>query len=182
MKTKKPLASICYDEDILKDRLGYLIEKGLIGFWCYIKHYGEQTSGDSERKDHFHVYIEPNDGLDPVEIKEFFKSNDGLPTSLNWRNSKFVDWYYYSIHDVDYLESKGLKKEFVYERKNMVTSDTFELDRLITENDVPVPTKVRNAILSGMSLRDMYLRGLVTPQNANGLRIIHKAMNQESED
>lgn len=179
MKTKKPLSTIAYDEEVLKDRLAYLLGHGLIGFWSYIRHNGESTSGESERKDHFHVRIEPNDALDPVELKTLFNASDGSPTCLNWRPSVFSDWYYYVLHDPDYLEAKGLSRMFVYDPEDMQTSDSLELDRLVSENPCPLSTRLRSAILGKMPLREMYLRGLITPQNANGVRLISEAVNPE---
>lgn len=182
MNTKKPLSTIAYNEEVLKDRLTYLLAHGLIGFWSYIRHYGEDTSGESERKDHFHVRIEPNDGLDPVELKTLFNDRDGLPTCLNWRTSVFPEWYYYVLHDPEYLASKGLTRQFVYDPADMQSSDTLELDRLVTENPCPASTRLRSAILGKMPLREMYLRGLITPQNANGVRLISEAVNPEKKE
>lgn len=182
MNTKKPLSTIAYNEEVLKDRLSYLLAHGLIGFWSYIRHEGESTSGESERKEHFHVRIEPNDGLDPVDLKNLFNDRDGLPTCLNWRPSAFADWYYYVLHDPVYLESKGLTRQFVYDPENMFSSDSLELDRLISENPCPASTRLRSAILGKMSLREMYLRGLITPQNANGVRLITEAVNSHESE
>lgn len=176
MKTKKPLATIAYDEEILCKGLHALCNHGYIDFFAYIRHDGEGT-GLSEGKTHFHVYIEPCTGVDPLSLKEFFRNEDGSPTTLNFRKSDFQNWYYYVLHDVAYLESKGLKRQFSYEPSDVVASSEEELDRLVSETEVPECCKVREALLSGHTLSDMFIEGILKPSNANGIRIIKEALD-----
>lgn len=171
MKTKKPLATIAYDEDILCKGLHTLSNLGYIDFFAYIRHTGE-GSGLSEGKTHFHVFIEPCIGVDPLALKDYFRNKDGSPTCLNFRKSDFQNWYYYTLHDVAYLESKGLKRQYHYKASDMVPSSEAELDRLVSEIEVPECCKVRDALLSGDSLAKMYFDGILRPGNANGIRII----------
>ena len=179
MKTKLPLSTIAYNEDILCKVLVKLYGQGVISFFCYIKHYGEGT-GDSEKKDHYHVYIEPNKGIDPFDFKSYFKDADGFNTCLNWRKSDFSNWYYYCLHDPDYLSSKGLSREFAYDKRDMQCSDDLELDRLLTDHPLPNQTRLRNAILNGVSEKDMYMLGLLNPQNVYGVQGILSILNPEN--
>ena len=176
MKTKLPLSTIAYNEHILCDVLVTLYNKGDISFFAYIMHYGEGV-GDSECKDHYHVYIEPNKGLDPFEFKYRFRDDEGRNTCLNWRKSDFANWYWYVLHDPDYLSSKGLSREFAYDKVNVQCSDPLELDRLLTENPLPNVTRLRNALLSGVSEKEMFMQGLLNTQNVSGVQSILTILN-----
>lgn len=176
MKTKKPLATIAYDEELLCKGLHFLSNHGYIDFFSYIRHNGE-GSGLSEGKTHFHVYIEPCTGVDPLVLKDYFRNKDGSPTCLNFRKSDFQNWYYYTLHDVAYLESKGLKRQYHYKASDMVPSSEAELDRLVSETEAPECCKVREALLSGETLSDMFIQGILKPSNANGIRIIKEALD-----
>ena len=176
MKTKLPLATIAYDEDVLCKTLVDQYNKGIVSFFVYIKHYGE-GDGSSEMKDHFHVYVEFNSGIDPMEFRYLFRNRVNNVTCLNFRRSQFVDWFYYCLHDPDYLASKGLKRQFIYERSGMVTIDDRELDRLISENPLPNQTRLRSALLNGVSEKEMFMQGLLNPVNVNGVTALSTILN-----
>lgn len=174
MKTIRPLASIAYDENVLCSKL-VNIYPDYISFFAYIKHKGE-GDGLSEKKDHIHVYIEPSSKINPVELKEYFYSDDGRPTTLNWRFSQFQGWFYYVLHDLDYLSSKGISRQFHYSLADIVCSDPLELDALIQDCGVPECSRLRQALMNDDSLKSMYMSGLLKPSNANGIRIISECL------
>ena len=82
-KSKKPISTIAYDEQVLKDTLQAKLEKDELQFYAYIKHNGE-GDGLSECKDHFHVFVLPNTGIDAMVFKRSFHDKDGRNTTINW--------------------------------------------------------------------------------------------------
>ena len=181
MKTGIPISTIAYGQDDLELALVRLEDLQVISFWAYIPHKGE-GSGLSENKDHQHVYVELDEKVKLLDFKDYFRRSDGTGITINWRKSDFQNWYWYVLHDPAYLESKGIYREFHYSPEDFITSDFRELDRLFNETEVPEPCRVRKAIMSGHSLRDMYLEGLLKPSNAVGLKIITECLKGEFED
>ena len=176
MKTIRPLATIAYDENIL--RLVFETYPDSFSFWAYIKHKGE-GEGLSEKKDHFHVYVEPSNKISPVALKDVFYTEDGRPSTLNWRFSQFQGWFYYVIHDLDYLTSKGISRMYHYSIDDIVCSDPLELDALLQECGVPECSRLRQALMNDQSLKSMYMSGLLKPSNANGIRIISECLRSD---
>ena len=181
MKTGIPISTIAYDEYRLAECLTNLEDIGVISFWAYICHHGE-GAGLSENKDHQHVYVELDEKVKLLEFKDYFRRSDGTGVTINWRKSDFQNWYWYVLHDVAYLESKGIYREYHYSPEDFIVSDPREFDRLFNETEVPEPCRVRKAIMAGHSLRDMYLEGLLKPSNAVGLKIISECLKGEFED
>lgn len=106
MATQKPISTISYNtkgflEKVLKD----LYDAHIMQNYTYIWHKGED--GD---KDHFHVRLEPNKRIDPMEIRELFKEPDPdheKPLGCRpFRPSVEEDWVLYVVHDPDYLKLK----------------------------------------------------------------------------
>lgn len=179
MKTKLPLSTIAYDEDTLCRVLIDQFNKGVISFFAYIRHYGESKLGLSEGKDHFHVYVEFNNAVDPLKFKGLFVNEFGNSTCLNWRASKFADWYYYVLHDPLYLQSKGLVREYEYEKEGIQCLDPLELDRLIVENPRPFSNRVREALDNGLTELEMFRLGLLNSSNVAGVQALQWIVNPE---
>lgn len=177
MKTIRPLATIAYDEEILNEIFEYYPDQ--FAFWAYIKHKGE-GEGLSEKKDHFHVFVQMADKTNPVKLKALFESHDGRPTTLNWRFSAFQPWFYYVIHDLDYLSSKGITRVYHYTLQDIVCSDRLELDAYLQECGVPECSRLRQSLLNDVSLKEMYLNGLLKPSNANGIKIISEMIRNDN--
>lgn len=104
--TQKPISTISYNtEPFLKGVLEMLLKQHIIQNYCFIFHYGED--GD---KDHFHVRLEPNKRIDPMDIKELFREFD--PNNIKplfvrpFRPSVEEDWLLYVVHDKEYLKIK----------------------------------------------------------------------------
>lgn len=171
MKTGVPISSIAYDEQFLYQCLRSLEDQKIVSFWAFICHKGE-GSGWSEGKDHQHVYVELDDKVKLLDFKDNFRHPDGTCCTINWRKSDFQNWFWYVLHDVAYLESKGIYREYHYTIDDFTFSDPAEFERLFNETEVPEPCRVRQAIMEGHSLRDMYLEGILKPSNAVGLKII----------
>lgn len=130
--TSQPLSTISYNtEPFLKSTLQKLMRLHIIQNYCYIKHKGED--GD---KNHFHVRIEPNRRVDPMDIKEMFfepDSNNIKPLGVRpFRYSVEEDWFLYVVHDKDYLKIKyggGEKGEKIpYKWQDIVAPDDYDVE------------------------------------------------------
>lgn len=130
--TQKPLSTISYNsEPFLKGVLEWLLKQHIIQNYCYIFHKGED--GD---KDHFHVRIEPNRRIDPMDIKEYFLEpdpNNVKPLGIRpFRYSVEEDWFLYVVHDVDYLKIKygGSEKgeKLPYKWQDIIAPDDYDVE------------------------------------------------------
>ncbi len=175
MRTYKPLSTISYNtQSNLRIYLEALIEKGSISFYAFLKHYGE-----GGKKDHFHVYIEPQEEIDTNAqwFREWFieKSDDPPCKPLNvepWRKSKFDDWVLYSQHDSAYLAQKGLKKEYTdYGLNCFISSDDSEFkarESLINRQSfLPPVTRMLNCVQEGLNVIEA-MQALRIPYGAMG--------------
>ena len=154
MKTTKPIATISFNtEEYLRLKLDELIRSQIITFYAYIPHLKEED----ENKDHIHVFLQPNKPVDLLELRNFFKQKDPSGNekplgTINFTPSKWVDWFYYSIHDRAYLLNKGESRKYTYSFSDVRTSDLDEL--YFRVSDTPKPfSKVERAL-------DMIGRGL----------------------
>lgn len=181
MGTSKPLSTIAYNEDVLCRGLLKLQNRGVISFWSYIMHYGEGEA-THENKDHYHVYIELYKNVDPFSLRSEFLDKDGNYTTLIWRKSNFADWYWYNLHNEEYLSSKGLKRVYAYSHENFNASENDVFAQLVADNPLPNSSRVRSAILSGMSDREMFLTGLINTQNVGGVTSIKSILNPKIND
>ena len=132
MKTTKPISTISYNTEIfLNARLNELLKADKLQFWAYINHLAE----DDDRKEHFHVYMEPAVALDTLALKKQFLEidlgHDEPRKCLNIVKSNFRDWYWYCLHDKVYLLLKGLTREKSYRMEDMVTSDQDEFNEKV---------------------------------------------------
>ena len=131
MATSKPISSISYNtEEFLKAKLESWLKAHIIQTYMYIKHLGED--GD---KNHIHFRIEPNKKLDPMDLqedlKEYTKDNKKPLGCRPFRPSKEEDWFFYAVHDKEYLRIKyggGEKGEKLpYKWQNIVCPENYDL-------------------------------------------------------
>lgn len=134
MNTSKSISTISYNTTQYLDYiLNSLLDNDIIVFYAYIFHKAEEN----ETKDHIHLYLEPNSRLDTSVLRKKFDEIDitgeiDKPLSvMPFRPSKFQDWYLYSIHDIDYLRSKCLTREYIYSKDNMIVSDINYFNELV---------------------------------------------------
>lgn len=184
MRTKLPIATISYlDEDYLGFRLNDALSSHLIDFWAYIKH-----KGDSDmKKDHIHVYAEPSKTIDTGSFNDRFVQivpGEDLPRKcLQWRNSKFDDWYLYSIHDPDYLEMKGQKRNYRYSVDDVWASDIDELEYRISSIDygkVASLNEIISAAVDQMSLAQALRSGIIPAGKVNVYSNLFRAIKYDS--
>lgn len=166
MKTTLPISTISYNTgEYLELVLNRLLKSHIIQFWAFVPHLPEED----ERKEHFHAYIEPAERLQTEDLREGFAEivlgEEAPRRCMPFNSSKnFGDWYMYSIHDEDYLLSKGMKRKYHYSREDVKCSDTDYLDEKIRQIDLLHLTpykKMREAIQHGDTFEDMISRGNV---------------------
>lgn len=130
MNTSKPISTISYNsEKWLKSRLEELYRNHTISDWIYIHHDAEED----EKKDHFHVWIEPNRKIDTMTLQDFFREPDperpDKPLGvIKFQSSRLDDWILYSVHDLQYLASKQESREFAYRKEDFVFADEDTFD------------------------------------------------------
>lgn len=137
MKTTKPLSTISYNSfNWLTGTLDRLLENGIIRFYALIGHKPEED----ENKAHYHVYVEPAKQVDDNWLQGQFVepvAGEKPLKSLPFNKSKFVDWYWYGLHDVAYLASKQQARKYHYSKDDYITSDVDYLDELVRQNPNP---------------------------------------------
>lgn len=193
-KTSKTISFISYlHEDYLIECLDQLIASKDIVWYCFIKH----KADNDNTKDHIHLCIEPNGSIqislildnlieadinNPLPLKTLF---DGVVNS-------FVDYYWYILHDSDYLDFKGITRNIKdYNPNTIRTSDKDYLLNSAFKQDKPgsINTKVVEKMESGLSNSQIactfvkttkdfayfnkYLEGLESFSSAKGLRALN---------
>lgn len=170
MKTTKALSTISYNSDnFLTLKLNELLNRRLISFWCYIQHLPE----DDEKKAHKHLFIIPNGKIDTDQLQDYLIELNPLdiekPFGCLWfQSSKFGDWYFYELHDKEYLLSKGQTRKYQYNEEEFVYSsqDYFiQLKHQIDYNQVTSKKTKRiiTAIEDGATLVSLLSQGLISP-------------------
>ena len=131
MRTSKPIATVSYNTiDFLTEKLNELYNNHQISDWMFIKHDAEED----EKKDHVHLWINPNKLLDTMDLQKFFREVD--PDNLEAKplgcidfvSSKIDDWILYSQHYPPYLDSKGESRQFIYRKEDFVVCDELTFD------------------------------------------------------
>lgn len=172
MKTTKHCSTISYNsKEFLQVKLNELIIKRTIDFWAFIEHLPEED----EKKSHIHLFIVPNGKVDTDQIKDYLTelnpSDIAHPFGcIFFQSSKFADWFFYSLHDTEYLSTKGQSRKYRYTEEELFLSDIDYFTALKHEIDYSKygnkKTKiVINAIESGTPLTDLLNAGLISPQN-----------------
>lgn len=123
MATKKPSSTISFNSDLfLSDLLPRLVRDGYIFFYAYIRHEPEEDT----KKLHYHLFVSPSRPLDMVNFrKEFIEPVNGEKPlgCLPFQSSKISDWILYALHDINYLNKKGLFRLNHYMLEDFITND-----------------------------------------------------------
>lgn len=143
MRTSKAISTISFNtEGFLVLKLDELLRSKIISTWHFICHRGE--GDEAGKKDHIHLYLEPSKLIQTDDLIGHFKEIDPKnvkPLScLPFRVSRFDHWYYYAIHNEQYLQSlrKPLERKYHYTYEDIKTSNSDELYRAVSEIDVGV--------------------------------------------
>lgn len=146
--------------DLLKSYLKDLITYGKIDFFMMVEHFGENGG-----KNHIHVYVESAlKKVDSIVMSYVtYDENGALKTSFS-KKSDLSNWYWYVLHNKEFLLKKGLKKEVSYNHEDVyISDDTYFLDNIKDLRYVsPKNEYILNCISSGESPVSLYKRGLVT--------------------
>lgn len=166
MRTSKPFSTISYNSlEFLNEKLGMLLQKRLITFYAFVKHYPEED----ERKEHKHLYIIPNGQIDTDSVTDYLQEMD-LTNPLKplgvmpWQSSKWADWFLYTSHDTAYLASKNQTRKYHYTQEDFVTShDDFFLEQIHTiDRTKYIKTQeFVDQIKSGATLFEMVAKGQI---------------------
>lgn len=186
MRTSKPLSTISYNTNAyLTSRLDSLFHNKIIQFWAYVPHLGEND--EAGKKNHIHLYLEPNNRIDTDSLLENFVELDitkpTLPLRcLSMRVSRFMDWYLYSIHDRDYLSSKLLERKYHYSDSDIKCSDEDELRFRIRSVELPCSQteKIRRALRLGLDFNGAVWAGILKPENLRNLQVAWDIMEMVS--
>lgn len=171
--SKKTISTISYNtRGFLNDRLSSMYDSGLLRTYAFIRHWGEASPFyDTEEKDHYHVFVEPNEPIDWVAFRNKFDEPCKAEKPLRCqpvRPSKVEDWLLYSLHYKAYLLSKGIIKKFSYSLSELVTPDEDYFQDIYLEACSKYD-KYRMALIavqSGCSLQELVSYGFCTPRNA----------------
>lgn len=183
MKTTKPCSTISYNsKEFLERKLNELIDRRIIDFWAFIEHLPEED----EKKEHKHVHIVPNGKIDTDQVKDFLTELNPAdiehPFGCLWfQSSKFDDWYFYELHDIEYLASKGQSRKYQYLESDFVYSSEDYFSQLKHRIDYSKignkkTKRVIDEIKHGEDLVSLLNRGLISPQNFMQWEKIYNAM------
>lgn len=181
MTTNKPFTTISYNTvGFLTRKLDTFIQDGYISFYALYPHKGEGDEGG--KKDHIHLYIEPNRKVDTQALFSELEEIDILvdkfleldPTEQKMHilkcmpartsSGKFDHWYMYSQHNPQYLKAKNLVKKFFYKAEDCITNDTDYLNFLVQQIEpialTPYQTIIE-AINSGLEFHHFVAKGQI---------------------
>ena len=86
---------------------------------------------------------------------------------IPFHSSKFTDWYLYSVHDKDYLASKGQSRKYSYQKDEVIVSDSDFFNEELHRMDLSKLSKVkalRNAVETGVPFEHMLMTGQIPVQ------------------
>ena len=134
MNTNKPISTISYNTiPFLKGVLDNLIQDKVISYYMFIPHIGETDIFGELEKDHIHLYVDPNERINTMDLSDYFKEftndNDKPLGCISWHKSKSDDWILYCLHDESYLLSKFEVREYHYNFTQLYSNDEEDLRR-----------------------------------------------------
>lgn len=171
MRTTKPISTVSYNsKEFLTGVLKNLVKAKKVAFWAFIPHAVEED----EHKDHIHLYIEPNGKVDTMDLAEMFeevdlKHPDKPLKCVDWRSSKWEDWYLYGLHDVAYLRMKFEERKFHYTDADVVASDPDEFAvkaYRAHHSEITKNMRIHSALMQGMTVDKLAYLGGILPQQA----------------
>lgn len=167
MATKKPSSSISFNTmPFLEETLSTAVAEGHIFFYAFIKHYAEEDT----KKDHFHLFVSPSKPLDMLAFRRLFiepVSDDKPLCCLPFQSSKIGDWLLYALHDITYLNKRGLVRLNHYSIEDVITNDDEFLLQSYHDAKESISDNRMNLFLSemrnGSTFGDILRSGIVPP-------------------
>ena len=162
-------------------KLNDLVNRRKIAFYGFIEHFPEED----EKKAHKHLYIVPNGQINTDEILDYLleldpKNPDKPLGCIPFHSSKFTDWYLYSIHDKDYLASKGQSRKYSYSKDEVIVSDSDFFNEELHCMDLSSLSKVkalRTAVEKGVPFEQMLMTGQIPVQQVYAYRLTYDMIN-----
>lgn len=183
LKSSKPFSTISYNTDtFLFTKLTDLVNKNKIDFFVFINHLPEED----ESKSHKHLFIVPNGQVDTDQVRDYLEELD--PNNIDkplrclpFQSSKFSDWYFYALHNAEYLASKGQTRKYCYNESEFSCSSSdylAELRHQIDFNKIgSQKTKlVLERLAGGETPIDLLSVGLISAQNFMQWEKIYNSM------
>lgn len=143
-----------------------MLSENLIFFYAFIKHAPEEDT----KKEHFHIFVSPNKPLDFLAVRRRFiepVANNKPLGCLPFQPSKLNDWLLYAIHDIDYLNKKGLFRLNHYGIDCVVSSDDdFLLQSYYDAKETMQDNRMKlflHKMEQGFSFGDILRSGIVPP-------------------
>lgn len=162
MNTTRPISSISYNSSaFLIQQLNTLISLGIISYYEFIEHFPDED----DKKKHIHLICFPAKRINLTAFGDYFIEkdiNNYKPLKcMPFRVSDYGNWYWYSIHNKDYLKSKLLTRNCFYNDINIISSD----------NDFHRQLVIENPLINFSKMSDMMLREYVCECVNNGVTL-----------
>ena len=183
MKTSKEISFITWSDVLfVRKKSDELLNKGFISYYHFIEHKAEKD----ETKDHIHWFAVPEGQIETKQIIEFFTQFDSAhpdkpikPADVH--KSKFIDSYFYYLHDPDYLAMKGESRQYIYEESDFITSSFDEMHEKYLRSDKSKikgnhALKIKHAIENNVSFVELLKNGEVPIQLINQYRTAYEMM------
>lgn len=183
MRTRSMISTISYNTpEFLRVKLEDLRKAKIISEWYFIEH---QPEAD-EKKVHIHMLVVPSKQLSTDDLAENFIQPDppNPPRkTLWWEITKdWSDWYLYSIHDPEYLASKGQSREWVYTIDQMEAHDRDFLEERVARIDRSTLTPVsivKKYVKSGLGFADLLASGSVPITQAYAFKLAFDTLGSD---
>lgn len=149
MNTRRILSNISFNSPTFFSMIvGELARDGIID-WCYwIVH----KADNDDKKEHIHFCFQPSKQIDTLQLNKLFYEwrflgidclsnlsiDNWMPYKPTTRYQPVIsldDWLLYCKHDKDYLEQKGLDRNYHYEWSNFFATDYDSLNHDINNID-----------------------------------------------
>lgn len=157
MSTSKPISTITYNtKDFLISTLNSLVNLGYITYYEFIEH---QADTDDKKK-HIHLFMLPAKSINLATFKNFFLEkdpNNDLPLSPTiFRSSVYGDWYWYALHEPDYLRSKGQTRNITYTDRAIISYDQTTHFQMVLDNPLENFCKMSDMFLHDFVIKCVY--------------------------
>lgn len=181
MRTSKPISTISYNTpEFLRQKIEYWKKLRLIEYGMWILHRAE-----TGEKDHYHVFFKPAQQIQTMDLEEDSKEFDpNFPDKplkmIGFSSSKADDWVMYALHDVDYLASKGLTRQFHYDISDFESTDIDTFTEIIAQLNDSRKGRLENRILEmceqGLTWSEIVRSGIVPIRYMSNAKIFYTAI------
>lgn len=188
MATNKPFSTITYNtQSFLIQTLNSMIDMGFLTYYEFIEHKPDEDG----KKKHIHLYMIPAKSINLATFKNYFlepdpNPNEKIPLSPKvFRPSDYGNWYWYSLHDVDYLKSKDIVRNIQYHDTDIISYDRDFHFQLVTEHplidyckmsDMKIRNYVCEAVYNGETIENILTSGLIPLGKTQSVIMLYNAL------